>query len=102
MLALEDEILKAENLIHPYVKETPLEFSDTLSKMTKAQVYLKCENTQYTGSFKVRGAFHKILSLSPLQCKQGIVTASSGNHGAAVAFALHILQIPGIVFIPEN
>lgn len=102
MLDIKSEILAAENRIRPYVRETPLEFSLPLSKVTRANIYLKCENLQYTGSFKVRGAFNKLLSLTLHQRQQGIVTASSGNHGAAIAFGLNKLNIPGVIFVPEN
>lgn len=102
MFDIKNEVLAAESRIRPYIRETPLEFSVPLSKMTNCNVYLKCENLQYTGAFKVRGAFNKLLSLTSEQKKQGIVAASSGNHGAAVAYALSKLKIPGIVFVPEN
>lgn len=102
MLDLKNEVLNAQKRIQSYIRETPLDFCPGLSKITNAQVYLKCENFQHTRSFKVRGAFNKLLSLSSEQRKQGIVTASSGNHGAAVAFGLKKLNIPGIVFVPEN
>ncbi|HVV68655.1 MAG TPA: threonine/serine dehydratase [Gammaproteobacteria bacterium] len=102
MSDIKNEVLIAENRIRPYIRQTPLDFSLPLSKITNANVYLKCENLQYTGAFKARGAFNKLLSLTPEQLKQGIVAASSGNHGAAMAFALHTLKIPGIIFVPEN
>lgn len=102
MLDIKNEVLIAENRIRSYIRETPLDFSLPLSKVTHAQVYLKCENLQYTSAFKVRGAFNKLLSLTSEQCQQGVVTASSGNHGAAIAFGLSKLKIPGVVFIPEN
>lgn len=99
---MKKEILAAKNRINPYVYETPLIFSEALSRITNAKVYLKCENLQPTGSFKIRGAFNKLLSLSSPARKQGVVTASSGNHGAAVAYGLKKLNIPGIIFVPEN
>ncbi len=102
MLDLKKEVLIAENKIRPYIRETPLDFSVALSRLTHSEVYLKCENLQYTGSFKVRGAFNKLLSLLPAERTQGVVTASSGNHGAAVAYGLSQLNIPGIIFVPEN
>lgn len=95
-------ILEAEQQIRPYVLETPLEYSIPLSKMSGAEVYLKCEHLQHTGAFKVRGAFNKILSLTSAETAKGIVTASSGNHGAAVAYALHTLHLQGRVFVPTN
>lgn len=85
MINIYHEILQAEKRIHSWVCETPLDFSIALSKMTGTNVYLKCENLQYTGSFKVRGAFNAMLSLTKLQQEQGIVVASTGNHGAAIA-----------------
>ena len=60
------------------------------------------ENLQHTGSFKLRGAFNKLLSLSPEQRASSIVTASSGNHGAATAYALAKLGANGMVFVPEQ
>lgn len=102
MLDIKNEVLTAENRIRSYIRETALDFSLPLSKITNTHVYLKCENLQYTGAFKIRGAFNKLLSLSPSERQKGVVTASSGNHGAAVAFGLNKLNIPGIVFVPEN
>lgn len=99
---LKKEIEEAQQRINEYIRKTPLDFSLPLSKSTGTNVYLKCENLQYTGAFKLRGAFNKLLSLSPSQRQQGVVTASSGNHGAAVARALSTLNIPGIVFVPET
>jgi threonine dehydratase len=99
---IKNEVLIAEDRIRPYIRETPLDFTLPLSKITNANVYLKCENFQYTGAFKIRGAFNKLLALTASQRQQGVVTASSGNHGAAVAFGLNKLKIPGIIFVPEN
>lgn len=92
----------AEKQIRAHVRKTPLDFSLPISKITQTNTYLKCENLQYTGSFKVRGAFNTLLSLNAQQRQHGVVTASSGNHGAAIAFGLNKLQIPGIIFVPEN
>ncbi|KTC85471.1 threonine/serine dehydratase [Legionella drozanskii] len=96
------EVLGAEKRIRPFVRETALDYSIALSRETKANVFLKCENLQFTGSFKVRGAINKLLSLTSSRNEQAIVTASSGNHGAAVAFGLSKLNKKGVVFIPEN
>ncbi|ARG97513.1 threonine/serine dehydratase [Legionella micdadei] len=102
MLDFKKEVLAAESRIRQYTRETPLDYSIALSRETRSNVFLKCENLQVTGSFKVRGAINKLLSLSPAQREQGVVTASSGNHGAAVAFGLNRLKIKGVVFVPEN
>lgn len=99
---LKKDILKAEERVRGYIRETPLDYSIALSKLTGTHVYLKCENLQYTGAFKVRGAFNKLLSLDVTQRERGVVTASSGNHGAAIAYGLNKLSIPGLVFVPEN
>ena len=96
------EILQAEHRIRTYIRTTPLEYSHHLSKMTRSQVFLKLENLQYTGSFKVRGAMNALLSLSQEQRERGVATASSGNHGIAVAFGLNTLNTDGTIFVPEN
>jgi threonine dehydratase len=95
-----EKINQAEQRIRSYIRETPLEFSPVLST-DSSQVYLKLENYQHTGSFKARGAFNKLLSLSEKERAKGIVTASTGNHGAAVAYALKTLNHKGIIFVPE-
>jgi threonine dehydratase len=92
----------ASNRIKSYVRETPLDFSPYFSEITGANVYLKLENLQYTSSFKLRGAFNKLLSLTDEQKAAGCVTASSGNHGAAIAHALSKLGLQGIIFVPEK
>ncbi len=102
MINILQEILQAEYQIRPYIRETPLEYSFPLSKLTGSRVFLKLENLQHTGSFKVRGAMNALLSLTPEQRARGVVTASSGNHGIAVAFGLHTLKIHGTVFVPED
>lgn len=73
-----------------------------LSELTGADVYVKLENLQHTGSFKARGALNKLLSLDERQRAAGVVAASTGNHGAGFAFALAKLGMAGVVFVPEN
>ncbi len=92
----------AANRIADYIRETPLEHSPFFSEMTGANVYLKLENLQLTSSFKLRGAFNKLLSMTPEQTEAGCVTASSGNHGAAIAYAMQKLGISGVIFVPEG
>jgi threonine dehydratase len=96
------EVLRAEQRIRRYVKETPLEYSLALSQMSGCEVFVKLENLQHTGSFKARGAMSKLLALTPEQRIKAVVTASTGNHGAAVAFGLRTLKLNGIVFVPEE
>jgi len=102
MAGLKEAILDAAQRIRPYVRRTPLDESLALSEMGGDRVFLKLENLQYTGSFKLRGATNKLLSLAPEMLAHGVVAASSGNHGAAVAYALRRLGAKGIVFVPEH
>jgi threonine dehydratase len=92
----------AANRIAAYIRETPLDYSPFFSELSGANVYLKLENLQYTGSFKLRGAFNKLLSLSEEEREVGGVAASSGNHGAAIAYAMNKLDIKGTIFVPEQ
>ena len=96
-----DSAVEADKRIHPYIRETPLEESLFLSRENDGSVYLKLENWQITGSFKLRGALNKILSLDPEKQAGEIITASSGNHGAAVAYVLHRFNLKGTIFLPE-
>ena len=92
----------ADARIRSHVRETPLEPSPVLSGLSGATVYLKLENLQRTGSFKVRGAFNRLLSLTPQERARGVVAASSGNHGAAVALGMSTIGIAGVIFVPES
>jgi threonine dehydratase len=92
----------AANRIASYIRETPLDYSPYFSELTGANVYLKLENLQHTGSFKLRGAFNKLLSLSEEDREAGGVAASSGNHGAAIAYAMKKLGVAGTIFVPEQ
>ena len=102
LTGLPDRIAATERLIRPYVRETPVELSLALSESAGADVWLKLENVQHTGSFKVRGAFSKLLRLTEVERARGIVTASSGNHGAATAWASRALNVPALVFVPQQ
>lgn len=102
MFNIKNAVLEAEIRIRPYVRKTHLELSKALSKKLNNQIFLKHENTQFTGSFKARGAINKLLSLTAEQSGRGIVTASSGNHGAAIAYGLNKLNMQGVIFVPEN
>ncbi|MDQ3607047.1 MAG: pyridoxal-phosphate dependent enzyme [Gemmatimonadota bacterium] len=82
------------------MRQTPLQYSDSLSEAAGAEVWLKLENQQPTGSFKVRGACNALLVLSPEQRARGIVTASAGNHGLGVAFAARQCAAAVTVFVP--
>jgi len=82
------------------IMRTPLRHSPTFSERLGAQVWFKLENRQATGSFKLRGATNRLLTLSGEQRARGCVAASSGNHGAAVACAMQQLGINGVIFVP--
>jgi threonine dehydratase len=94
------DIRLAATRLHPYIRETYVEHSDALGEATGTTVWLKCENLQLTGSFKLRGATNKVLALTPAERDRGIVTASTGNHGRAVAHALTALGGIGTIFLP--
>lgn len=98
----EGDFKDARKSIQGLVHQTPLLSSRSLRNRTGLHVWLKAENLQKTGSFKVRGAFNKALHLSELERQRGIVTASAGNHGQAVAFVAAHLNIPGYVVMPEG
>lgn len=87
----------ARKRIGPFVRRTPLVKSSALSKRIKGDVYLKLESLQNTGSFKLRGAANKILSVSPAERERGVITVSSGNHGRAVAYISRKLGVRAVI-----
>src|SRR5258705_1553756 len=96
------DIKQARERIKPFIKRTPLEHSETLSKYLGTNVWVKLELFQKTGSFKVRGAFNKLLSLSAEEKKRGVVAISGGNHAQAVAYASSVLDVDAVVLMPES
>ena len=101
-LNLAEEIRQAAKRIAPHVLRTPLFHSPYLDELNHGRVYLKLESEQYTGSFKARGALNKVLSLTPQQKTNGLLTASSGNHAQGFARALAISGDHGLIYLPEN
>ena len=95
-------IKEAQERIQPFIKRTPLEHSETLSKYLGTNVWVKLELFQKTGSFKVRGAFNKLLSLSDKERERGVVAISGGNHAQAVAYASSVLDVDAVVLMPES
>jgi threonine dehydratase len=95
-------ILEARRKIRNLVAKTPTYLSNVFSQRTGAEVYLKLECFQPVGVLKIRGAINKISSLSPSELESGLVTASSGNHGLAVAYAAKIYGAKAVVVVPEN
>jgi len=97
-----EAIVAAHSRIAPRIHRTPILTSASLNAMTGAQLFFKCENLQKTGSFKIRGASNAILSLTEKEVARGIVTQSSGNHGAAVACAAAWRGVPAWIVMPKN
>jgi threonine dehydratase len=97
-----NEIRKAKDKIKEVVHYTPLDHSQTFSELTQNEVYLKLENLQKTGSFKIRGAYNKILSLIQDEKSRGVIAASAGNHAQGVALASKIAGIHCTIVMPEG
>jgi len=96
------EIYAARRRIRVEVRETPLEHSPFLSELCGGEVWLKLENLQLTGSFKIRGALNKLLQLSDGARRRGVVAASSGNHGQGVGYAASRLGVDATIVVPLN
>ena len=96
------EIEVARNRIAPYITQTPLLRMKNLDQYLGCEVYAKAECMQITGSFKLRGAMNKILSLSEEELRRGIVAASSGNHGKAIAYACKKLGVKATIVLPNS
>ncbi|ABM80088.1 threonine ammonia-lyase [Hyperthermus butylicus] len=95
-----EESLKAREIVSQYAHHTPLDPSATFSRLTRARVYLKYENLQKTGSFKIRGALYKIYSIK--NEARGVVAASAGNHAQGVAYAASVFGLPAVIVMPET
>src|SRR5215213_2033 len=100
-ISLED-LRQARARIQPYVRHTPLLPLPSLRGDLPAALRLKLENLQITGSFKARGVFNTLLQLSPADRERGVVAASGGNHGAALAYGAWRLGLPATIFLPER
>jgi threonine dehydratase len=96
-----DRLREAHKRISKYVNSTPCRYSHYLSEMTGAEVYLKMENLQQTGSYKIRGAVNRIGQLSKAEKEAGIVACSAGNHAQGVALAAQIFKIPTTIVMPK-
>lgn len=94
------DITAASEVLQPVVKQTPLERSKTFSEMTDADLYLKLESLQTTGSFKLRGAYNKIHRLSNEEKRRGVICASAGNHAQGVAHASTLQDVSSVVYMP--
>lgn len=94
------EVEAARAIVQRVAEVTPMETSRYLAEVLGAPVLLKCENLQRTGSYKIRGAYHRISQLSDEEKARGVVAASAGNHAQGVAFAARELGIPATIFMP--
>lgn len=96
------DIAAASERLSGQVHRTPVMTSTTVNRLTRSQVFFKCENFQRTGSFKFRGAFNALAQLSPEQKQRGVLAYSSGNHAQAIALAGQLLNIPTTIVMPED
>ena len=97
-----EDIKKAQKTQGKEIRKTPLVHSPFFSELTDSQLYFKSEFQQKTGSFKIRGAYYKIKSLSNEEKKNGVVAASAGNHGQGVAYASSLEKIPCTIVMPKH
>jgi threonine dehydratase len=96
------DVLAAADRIRPLIKRTPLIKSKGLSAIVGGDVYLKLENEQTTGSFKLRGALNVLATLPADARTRGVVASSAGNHGLGVAYAAKHFSVPATIFVPSN
>ena len=97
-----EDVVTAADRVRSYIRKTHLTHSRPFSDLVNADVWFKLESLQITGSFKARGAVNKILSLKDQEKEQGVVSASTGNHGAAVAYAAGELNIGCTIYVPGD
>jgi len=97
-----ENIHAAAKVLKDLIVRTPTVFSPVLSERTNAKIFLKLENLQLTGAFKIRGALNKISRLTSSERKRGVITASSGNHGLAVSYGAKVFDLEATVYVPKN
>jgi threonine dehydratase len=102
MIPSAKEIEQARELLGRYLRPTRLVSAESLARRSGARVFLKIESDLPTGSFKPRGAFNALITNARQRALPGVVAASTGNHGAAVAYAAHIARVGATIFLPEN
>lgn len=96
------DITAAQERIRTYVKRTPLEFSESLTKLLGVKTFVKYELFQKTGAFKARGAFNKLLHMTDDERSKGVVAVSGGNHAQAVAYASNVLGVDAVIVMPQS
>ena len=96
------DVRRAREVIAPYLQPTPLLAFGALGRALDCQAYLKCENLQPVGAFKVRGGINLVASLSDEERRRGVITASTGNHGQSVAYGAACFDVPATVLVPRK
>src|SRR3712207_5724778 len=102
MMVTLTDIEQAQRVLHGVADRTRLVHSNSFSRMLGCQVYLKLEMFQRTGSFKLRGAYNKMATLSTAEKQRGVVAASAGNHAQGVAVAATQFGIPALIVMPKT
>jgi len=102
MVIKAQNIFQARERIRSFVRKTPLEYSPRLSRLANAEVFLKMENWQHSGSFKPRGSFNRLLKMNKEERAKGIVAPTAGNHGVGLSFAANQLSITANIFLPQT
>lgn len=102
MFITAEDLYRAKRVLSGVIVPTPLQYSKTFSEMSGNEVYLKPENLQKTGAFKIRGAYNCIANLSDEQRSKGVVTTSAGNHAQGVAYAAKMVGVPATIVMPEK
>jgi threonine dehydratase len=97
-----EAFVAARERIAPYIRHTPMLPMPLVHRDVHPRIHFKLENMQVSGSFKARGVFNTLLQLDPSQRQRGVITASGGNHGLALAYAANRLDVPAIVYLPER
>jgi len=97
-----NDVYEARRVVSKYLPRTPLVASPLLSKQLGFNAYVKCENLQPIGAFKVRGGVYLVSRLSEEEKRRGVITASTGNHGQSIAYAASLFGVKAIVAMPEN
>ena len=97
-----EKIKEARENIKDVVTKTPLLYSNVFSKTSNNDVYMKCENLQLTGAYKIRGALNKIISLTEEEKAKGVICSSAGNHAQGVAYAASLMGVKSSIVMPET
>jgi threonine dehydratase len=96
------DVLHAQQQIRPYLQRTPLYSYQTMNALLGTEVYIKHENFQPVGAFKVRGGINLVSQLGPEERQRGVIAASTGNHGQSVAYAARLFGVKAIIVVPEK